>query len=100
VLEDLQDAVARVNDRLPGSRLDVQPLPQPGRGCRARFLVRHNYSNSPNISRTEVAIAFGGQIGARFTWTMDGEWDDLLMRFVNEDQRWVAKIAKRGGGRG
>jgi hypothetical protein len=32
------------------SKLAVQPLPQPGRGCLARFLIQHKYSNGLSIS--------------------------------------------------
>jgi hypothetical protein len=97
VLEDLRGAIASVNARLPGSRFDVQLLPQSGRGCLARFMVQHNHSNGINISRTQVAI--GGQITAkhpRFAWQLEGDnWRELLAKIVGEDAGWIEGRRRR-----
>jgi hypothetical protein len=47
-----------------GNLFNIQPLPQPGRGCRERFVVWHSYANGVPISKTEVAITNGGQVVA------------------------------------
>jgi hypothetical protein len=78
--ENLQQIVAAENARLAqegcGTLFHVQPLPQPGQGCRERVLVQHSYANGVPISATEVAITVGGQLVAghpKFRW----DWDDL-----------------------
>jgi hypothetical protein len=76
-MQQLQQAIAAANF---GTRFTVQPLPQPGQGCRERFVVHHSYANGVTISKTEVAITHGGQIVAIHPkFRMD--WDDI------EDQR-------------
>ena len=45
-----------------GTVFRVEPLPQPGQGCRERFVVQHSYANGVPISGTEVAITNGGQV--------------------------------------
>jgi hypothetical protein len=43
-MEDLQQVIAAVNAKLAqegiDTRFSVQPIPQPGQGCRERFLVQ------------------------------------------------------------
>ena len=78
-----------------GSRFSVQPLPQPGHACRARFLVWHSRWNGVPISRTEVAVGLNGQIASmhpRFTWDHEGrQWGDLLEQIFDEDMAWSAR---------
>ena len=77
-LEALRGSIEAENDMAKqggGSKFTVQPLPQPGR-CLARFLVHHNYANGLNISGTEVALVFGGQVVAkhpRFDYELEGD---------------------------
>jgi hypothetical protein len=58
-MQQLRQAIAAANF---GTKFAVQPLPQPGQGCRERFLVWHSYANGVPISKTEVAITNGGHI--------------------------------------
>jgi hypothetical protein len=70
-MQQLQQAIAAANF---GTKFSVKPLPQPGQGCRERFLVQHSYANGVQISATEVAITNGGQIVAihsKFRWDDD-----------------------------
>jgi hypothetical protein len=63
-----------------GTVFRVEPLPQPGQGCRERFVVQHSYANGVPISGTEVAITNGGQVVAMHPkFRLD--WDDI------EDER-------------
>jgi hypothetical protein len=77
-MKDLQQVIAALNANLAqadyGILFRVQPLPQPGRGCRERFVLWHSYVGGMPISSSEVAINIGGQIAAihpKFRW----EWD-------------------------
>jgi hypothetical protein len=45
-----------------GAKFTVQPLPQPGQGCRECWVIWHSYANGVPMSKTEVAITNGGQV--------------------------------------
>jgi hypothetical protein len=70
-MQDLQHAIAAVTHEGRGTKFTVQPFPQPGQGCRERFLGQHGYANGVPISKTEVAVTLDGQIvliHPRFRW--------------------------------
>ena len=70
-MQQLQQVIASANF---GTQFTVRPLPQPGQGCRERFLVQHSYASGVPISKTEVAITYDGQILAfhpKFRWDDD-----------------------------
>jgi hypothetical protein len=62
--KDLQQVIAAENAKMAengiGAKFSVQPLPQPGQGCRVRYVLWHSYSNGVPISKTVVDITFCG----------------------------------------
>jgi len=98
-IDDLQRAAVEQNARLAqygySTKFNVQPMPQAGHACRARFLVSHTYTSGAPISRTEVAIGFDGQVAAlhpRFRWNHDGRsWGELLAEIVGQDLSWLRR---------
>jgi hypothetical protein len=62
LIEELKQARGRMMQGPHGNLFNVQPLPQPGQGCRERYLVWHSYANGVPISKTEVAITLSGHI--------------------------------------
>jgi len=73
--QNLQQIIAAENAGMAeegvGTKFSVQPIPQPGQGCRERYGLWHSCSNGVPISKTEIGIAFGGQIVAihtKFRW--------------------------------
>ena len=67
-MQDLQRVIAAENARLAqeglGTKVQRSPPPQPGEGCRERFVVWHSYADGIPISKTDVAITYGGQVVA------------------------------------
>jgi hypothetical protein len=71
LIEELKQARGQMIQGPHGTLFNVQPLPQPGQGCRERWVIWHSYANGVPISKTEVAITLGGQaivIHPRFRW--------------------------------
>ena len=66
-----------------GTRFSVRRLPQPSEGCRERFVVSHSYTNGVEISKTEVAVTFGGLIVVihpKFRWDDTDKIEELDRR--------------------
>jgi hypothetical protein len=79
-MQELQKAIAAMAEEGWGGKFSVLPLPQPGQGCRERFLVQHSYANRVPISKTEVAITIGGRVLAfhpKFRWDNANKVDEL-----------------------
>jgi hypothetical protein len=71
IIEELRQANGQVGQGPHGTLFRVQPLPQPGQGCRERWVIWHSYATGVPMSKTEVAITLGGQaivIRPRFRW--------------------------------
>jgi len=100
-MADLRTAIAAANRALAqgrGSKFTLQALRQAGSDL-ARFQVLHDDANGMNFSRTDVAIAFNGQITAKhpsFHWALDRNgWRRLLETIVYEDGRWATGRRRR-----
>ena len=100
--EDLQQIIVAENARHAqegvGTRFSVRPLPQPGEACRERYVVSHSYANGVEISKTEVAITFGGLVLAfhpKFKWDDANKLDKLNDRM---DRLYLKRLwAEREG---
>jgi hypothetical protein len=102
-MQQLQQAIAAANF---GTKFTVKPLPQPGQGCRERFLVQHSYANGVQIRATEVAITNGGQIVAmhpKFQWDDDppsrGQERRSVRELLEADSQYIEYASSGPRGR-
>jgi hypothetical protein len=56
LIEELKRASGQMAQYPGRTVFRVEPLPQPGEGCRERFAVWHSYTNGVPISKTEIAV--------------------------------------------
>jgi hypothetical protein len=62
LIEELRHASGQMAQYPGGTVFRVEPLPQPGEGCRERFAVWHSYVNGVPISKSDRSyICRGGR---------------------------------------